>query len=174
MELYNPYVTKHLVHPITGELLYGDGGVPVVFTGHSRSSPGCTRAVQDMQARVLKDRCSTKDLATMFLADMSITLTGTKYNGRFVDNKGSFMALYKDQSLEWMREQIDVAIGEKYIPEPKKANTFFEDLEELCGKHNCLLKSLQTKFSGYSELIYEVEIIQMRDRASTSSLKKPT
>lgn len=106
-----------LKHPITDEVLGEDEGKPVTFTLFGTSSAKYRVAVDKMMRKRNQRGKREPTPAEMradsveFLANLSVKVENMEYKGAAVDSYDAFVALYGDESLSWIRDQINATVG---------------------------------------------------------------
>ncbi len=118
-----------LVHPVTGDVLFdGTEDKPVTFTLAGVSSQKYRKAVDAMlrsQNKRGKREASPderRDESNTFLAALSIKVENMEYDGEPVSTLESFKALYADESLGWIKAQVNDFLGstEAFLKPQKK------------------------------------------------------
>lgn len=108
-----------LRHPVTDELLYADEDkkLPLKAILFSTSSKQYRTAMNAMQNRRLKRK---KDATAEVLQEEGVELLvacsdkilNMTFEGEAVDNPAAFRALYSETGFEWLRQQVDSALGD--------------------------------------------------------------
>lgn len=114
----------HLKNPATGEELFADTEQtkPVGINVYSTGSKQYRSAINAMQNRALKRNADKKAKALTatemreesvdLLASISISAENFDYEGMPLETKESFRSLYMDDSLSWIKTQVDEYIGD--------------------------------------------------------------
>lgn len=106
-----------LKHPTDGFVIGEDEGTPVTFTVHGSASRQYRKQVDAM---VRRNNQRGKRQATLeearkenieFLAALSIKVSNMEYKGKAIETQEDFIALYSDESLSWVREQVATFVG---------------------------------------------------------------
>lgn len=114
--------TLHLRHPVTMDLLYADEEEtqPVTIEVFGTSTKQYRNAVNAMHKRNVKAGYGQnkpippdvlRDENDLLLAACSSHATNFDYDDQPLDNVENFRAMYADSSFNWIREQVDSAIG---------------------------------------------------------------
>lgn len=111
--------TLQLRHPATDELLYADDAQtkPLEIELYGTSSKQYRKALMSMQNARLKR--GKKVMSAEAISDESIDLLVTcsikannfEYKGKPVEGE-TFRELYNDPSFNWLKDQVDEAIGD--------------------------------------------------------------
>jgi hypothetical protein len=110
----------HLTHPATGDKLYADKNQkkPVTITIASTSSKAYRQAVTAMHNRKLKrgkkqmSADESREEGIALLTAICIDSSELSYQGNPVKTETDFRALLSDDKLSWIKEQVDVALGD--------------------------------------------------------------
>lgn len=109
----------HLTHPATGEKLYADDAqkLPVTVTVASTSSREYRLAVNAMHNRSIKrgnkklTAEQQKEEGIELLVACCLDSANLAYDGEAVKSDSAFRALLSDDSMSWIKGQIDEALG---------------------------------------------------------------
>lgn len=112
-----------LRHPVTEELLFADKDEqePVIVGLFSPSSKEHRNAVNALQNKRMrkgfreKDKINIEELrqdGINFLVACSDYTKNLSYDGKPVKTADDFRAMYSDVSINWIREQVDAALGD--------------------------------------------------------------
>lgn len=106
-----------LKHPVTGEVLGEDEGKPVTFTLYGSASKQYRKAV-DVMMKAADKRGNKKATpaekrqeSIEFLVSLTVKADNIEYNGAPLDNPTALADFYGDDKFNWVREQINEAIG---------------------------------------------------------------
>jgi hypothetical protein len=108
-----------LKHPVTDEVLYADKEEtqPVTFTLYGSSSKQYRKAVDALMRKAHQrgkreaTPAERREDSRAFLVALSVKIDNMEYKGEPVNTPEAFDALYSDDSLGWILEQVNAAIG---------------------------------------------------------------
>lgn len=112
----------HLEHPATGNKLYADEDgaetLPVTITVASTASRAYRSAVSAMHNRTLKrgkkqlTAEQQKEEGIELLVSCCVASTNLPYHGNPVKTEADFRELLSDDSLSWIKQQVDACLGD--------------------------------------------------------------
>lgn len=110
----------HLTHPVSGEKLYADEeqNSPITITIASTGTKTYRKAVTDMHnARLKRGKKQPtaeqqREEGIELLVACCITSDNLKYKGIIVKSESDFRALLSDDSVSWIKQQVDEALGD--------------------------------------------------------------
>lgn len=113
-----------LKHPVTGEVLGEDEGKPVTFTLYGSASREYRKAVDTLVKAANKrgkkeaTPAEKRQESVDFLVSLTVKAENILYNGAPLDNPTALADFYADEKFNWVREQINEAIGsvESFLP----------------------------------------------------------
>jgi hypothetical protein len=107
-----------LRHPVTDEVLADDEGNEVIVHLYGPASKQYRNTIAAMQNRAIKrggkkaTAQELRDEAINLLVACSDRIDNLEYNGKPVDTEAAFRTLYSDPSMEWIKGQVDAALGD--------------------------------------------------------------
>lgn len=113
-------VFVQLKDPVTDSLLFSDEAetIPAGIEVYSKASKQYREAINAMQNRTLKRQGKQvsaevlREESTDLLVKCSVKAVGLEHNGTDeIDNAEAFRTLYKDPKIQWIRDQVDAALG---------------------------------------------------------------
>ena len=110
----------HLRHPVTDEFLYADAEkkLPVMAVLYGPSSKQYRNQITAMQNRSLKRGKKVvsaevlRDEGIELLVACSERIDNLTFNGKPVNTDSAFRELYADAAYDWLKSQIDAALGD--------------------------------------------------------------
>lgn len=108
-----------LVHPVTGEELVDDKGEKVVITLYGTSSKEYRNAITALANRntARKNKVVKAEQAKLeiieLLVECTASMSGLEVQGKAPKTKDDFREIYSDDSLSWIKDQVDEAIGDR-------------------------------------------------------------
>lgn len=106
-----------ILHPLTEQELVDDKGEKVIVTVYGKASKEFRNAASALSNRTLSKSKQTEEQARAaiitFLTACTVGVSGLEVNGQPIKTKDEIRELYEDESLSWLREQVNVAIGDE-------------------------------------------------------------
>lgn len=109
----------YLLHPVTGEELEDDKGNKVIITLYGTSSKEYRNAITALQNRAAsrKNKPFKPEQAKLeiieLLTECTAKISGLAIHGKEPETKDDYRAMYSDDSLSWIKDQVDAAIGDQ-------------------------------------------------------------
>jgi hypothetical protein len=113
----------HLKHPVTEDNLYADEAKkqPITITLSSTASKAYRKFVNAMHERAIKRGVKKQSAeekraeGVELLVAVCISSENLVYNKQPVQTEADFRALLSDDTVSWIKEQVDNALGDKEL-----------------------------------------------------------